>query len=209
MTPIETAALQQSAESAKGFLNKIFGPALEEYGQIFQDNIKVRRFKNQIKNLEKVKAIVEKENLSIKQVNLKVLVPYLENVSLEEEESLQNKWANLFTNYIDAEVNLTSTVYPAVLAQLSSFDLEILEYMLPFDKGVDLHRRHSVGDRDISYLHLSNLIRLGLIEEVKSYYTKTNSTWDDEPVHLSIMENNGADYVVTAFGAEFIDACKR
>lgn len=101
------------------------------------------------------------------------------------------------------------TVYQAILAQLSSFDLGLLKYVLPFDRPLDLNKTHTIAGRNISYFDLSNLIRLGLVEEVKSYHTKISSSWNDEPAYLSVMENKAVDYVVTAFGSEFIDACKR
>lgn len=209
MTPVETAALQESAKTAKGFLGKIFGPALDEVGLIIQDNIKLKRLKNQIRNLEKVRSIVEKEDISIKQVDLKVIVPYLDNVSLEEDESLQDAWANLFTNYIDSDINLLSTVYPSILSQISSLDLQILEHMSTLTGELQLYRPVSIGGHDISYYHLSNLIRLGLVEEVKSYTTKNSSSWHEIPEYLPVIQNDDGNYIITSFGSDFLDACRR
>ncbi|KQN32358.1 hypothetical protein ASE92_17275 [Pedobacter sp. Leaf41] len=100
MTPIESESLVETAKTANGILTKLIGPAAEEWGGIISDNLKPRRLKNQIRNLKKVQQIVQDEGLKLRNVNLKVLFPYLENVSLEEDESLQNMWANLFTNYL-------------------------------------------------------------------------------------------------------------
>ena len=209
MTPIETATLKASAESAKGFLSKIFGPALDEVGLILQDNIKIRRLKNQLRNLEKVKKIVEKENISIQKVNLKVLVPYLENVSLEEDEILQELWANLFTNYIDKDKNLETTVYPSILSQVSTLDIEILNLFSNKNGSINLGGPINVGEKSVDYTDLSNLLRLGLVEEILSYYSTSSMNWNEEDERKSVTQDDNGDYRLTTFGTEFISACNR
>lgn len=86
---------------AKDFLQKLIGPSVDELGLLFSDNVKLWRLKNQIINIEKIKKIIDKEKIGIKQVSLKVLIPYLEGVSLEDDETFPDLWAKLFTNYID------------------------------------------------------------------------------------------------------------
>ena len=111
---IKSTTLEKGLDLIKSFLEKAIGPTAEEFGLAISDNLKIRRFKNQIKNLEKAKQIAQKNNVSIKQINLKALIlPYLEGVALEEDETLQDMWANLFVNYIDTtNKNLTMTVFP-------------------------------------------------------------------------------------------------
>ena len=115
---LKSSTIEKSLDLAKDFLQKLIGPSVDELGLLFSDNVKLWRLKNQIRNLEKVKKIVDEEKIDIKQVNLKVLIPYLEGVSLEDDETLQDLWAKLFTNYIDTSKNLTINVYPNILKQL-------------------------------------------------------------------------------------------
>jgi hypothetical protein len=49
--------------------------------------------------LNKAKEITEKENIDIKQINLKAFAPLLEGAALEADETLQDMYANLLVNY--------------------------------------------------------------------------------------------------------------
>jgi len=211
MTPAELNAIDKSADLAKGFLSKILGPSAQEVGLMFADNFKIRRLKNQIKNLEKVRRIVEEENITLKDVNLKVLVPYLDSVSLEEEESLQEKWANLFANYLDAEKVLSSTVYPSILAQLSSTDIEILDYLSKSPgKTINLKPLSNPASERWNFTDVINLLRLGILEEEFDY--KTNEIQINHSGYTNNLEivQVGLDkYYFTIFGQEFYDACNR
>ena len=135
---------------------------------MWSDNVKIWRLNNQIRNLGKVKKIVEEHHIDIKQVNVKVLLPYLEGVSLEEDETLQNMWANLFVNYIDVSVNLASNVYPSVLSQISTQEVRILtELKSEYSRelAVDRSRHHRLGHNSND---AANLVRLGLIKARES-----------------------------------------
>ena len=61
-----------------------------------------------------------------KMSSLTALFPYLEGIALEEEEDLQEMWANMFVNYIDTEKNLTMMVFPDILKHLSSNEVKML-----------------------------------------------------------------------------------
>ena len=91
--------------------------------------MRLRRLKNQLKVLEKAKEMAEVMKIDIKQINLKALFPLLEGIAVEEDETLQDMWANLFVNYIDSKRNLTINVYPEVLKQLSTNEVTILKYI--------------------------------------------------------------------------------
>lgn len=220
MTPIETKALEASAETAKTFFGKIFGPAADEWGLLKADNMRVRRLKNQIKNLEKVKAIVEKEGVTMKEINFKALFPLMEGTALEEDETLQKMWANLFTNYIDAAKNLTTHVYPDILRQLSSDEVQILKRIkIGKNRLFAIERGALVGkpDEDFAYLdELTNLIRLGIvagIPEFKSHYP-TKLTRLIEPRGMTpdppnVIQLTSLHYQLTVFGFQFLEACTR
>jgi len=195
---------------AKDFLQKLIGHSVDELGLLFADNVKLWRLKNQIRNLEKVKRIVEEENITLKQVNLKVLVPYLEGVSLEEDENLQDLWANLFTNYIDSSRNLTLNVYPNILKQLSTNEVKVLNYLAAHSNPIHFIGSTSKKDTKVSSEELSNLERLGLIgeeQQLSQYGGDIDGStgqwkWDVEAVA-------SGHFYLTAFGSEFLNACTR
>jgi hypothetical protein len=178
----------------------------------------IRRFKNQIECLKKVRKIVEDEDLTMKQVNFKALFPLLEGISLEEDESLQNRWANLFTNYIDFTKNLLLHVYPEILRQLSSEEVGILKNMQRNRNWIRILERNFEVDnlnKNFAYFdQIGNLRRLGILEEVlrfesefsksSSYSIKTPGKGDGEVKQLPSIY-----YRITDFGQQFLEACSR
>lgn len=206
---IKSSTVEKSLELAKDFLQKLVGPSVDELGLLFADNVKLWRLKNQITNLNKVERLVQKGNVDIKKINLKILVPYLEGVSLEDDDDLQNLWANLFTNYIDTQKNLTLNVYPNILKQLSTNEVSILKFMLLNGNSIAIGFRKS---KDITFNdeEIANLERLGLIRETLelSQYSGDHDRSNGQ-YKWNIEEVNSDDYYLTKFGTEFLHACER
>ncbi|WP_348945219.1 Abi-alpha family protein [Chitinibacter sp. FCG-7] len=114
----------------KNFVDKLVLPPIEELGLLVRDQISYWRFNNQVKILNKAKILCEDNNISIKAITPKLLCPYLENASLEDDEALQDKWANLLVNMVDSQQNIQNHVFPYILSQLSKDEFELLEASL-------------------------------------------------------------------------------
>ena len=203
---IKSSTAEKLIDIGNDFLQKFAGPSAIEKGLIWGDNMKLRRLENQIKNFKKVKDIVEKENISIKQVNLKVLFPYLEGVSLEEDEQLQDLWANLFANYIDADKNVVVNVYPSILTQISTEEVKLLEEIYKNN-----HYQVAIIPAEFTIQFkpeiLANLERLGLIIQEVQVLNSGGMVYDGMPDHLE--QKITGNYFLTAFGTSFMNACKR
>lgn len=124
---ITSTALEKAIDSVKGFVDKLIGPAIEETGLLIQDKARMWRSNNQLKALSKSKNLCEKYNVSTKVISFKLLFPLLEYAGLEEDESMQDKWANLLTNMVDSEQNITNHVFPYLLSQISLEEFTTLE----------------------------------------------------------------------------------
>jgi hypothetical protein len=200
---IKSTTVEKGLDLLKGFIEKTMGPSLEEFGLSLSDGLKIRRLKNQLKNLQRAKEIAEAHHVTIKQINLKALFPYLEGAALEEDETLQEMWANLFVNYIDTEKNLTLTVFPDLLKHLSSNEVNILAFMMD-NKGYFSQPDIYSGTKDFSgtYLpeELDNLLRLELIHEMGDY-----SIYGEN----KIEELQPKNYYLTNLGDAFLSACRR
>ena len=61
-------------DGAEKFLGKLLGPAITESGQLIGDQIRYRRFKNQVTIFTKAQTLLEEKGIEPKHVNLKVLV---------------------------------------------------------------------------------------------------------------------------------------
>ncbi|MFV9552578.1 Abi-alpha family protein [Algibacter sp. PT7-4] len=201
---IKSSTIEKSLELAKEFLGKLVGPSVEEMGLLFGDNIKLWRLKNQTRNFEKVKKIANKRGIELKKINLKVLIPYLEGISLEENEFLQDKWANLMTNYLDSNKNLTITVYPSILTQLSTNEVKILDFLNKKNRlNIGLINDHrKTKDVEYNFAEIANLERLGLIKEVVHISKFGDGERDYE-------EQNSDEFYLTSFGSDFVKACDK
>ena len=108
----------------------LFGKGLAEYGSIFQDNIRFRRFKNQLHILSRAQELLDEKGYRAKEISLKTLVPLIEYSSLEEEPFLQEKWSRLIASASTEECDdgLTNA-YIDILNKLSSNEVKILDYI--------------------------------------------------------------------------------
>lgn len=209
---IKSSTVEAGLDLVKDFLNRVIGPSADEFGLMMSDNLKMRRFKNQLKNLNRAQEICAEQNISTKQISLKALFPYLEGVSLEEDSHLQEMWANLFVNYVDSEKNLTLAVYPEVLKQLSTNEAKILQYSLKNGPG-SLYRFYDFNtgpyDGPMPYTdeEIVNLMRLSLLEDEVEYKLPKPDKYgfgkDD------IVVKKRLRYKITEFGKEFLSACER
>lgn len=177
---ITSTAIEKGIELVKSFVEKLVGASFEETGLLIADNIKLIRFKNQLKILTKAQSIVKDSGIDIKQISLKALVPLLEYSSLEDNETLQDRWVNLLVNYVDSNENYTSTIFPFILNQISTNELLELE---------NLYNRNEIIQ--FTYIDVSNLVRLGVIEKNSETVFGTPS---------SIVK-------ITKLGKDFVECC--
>lgn len=124
---ITSTVIEKGIDLAKDFLNKLIIPTVEETGLLIREKITMWRFNNQVKMLIKAKENCENHGINLKTVSLKVLCPLLDYASLEENEILQDKWANLLTNMVDSSQNIENHVFPYLLSQVSVEEFLIIE----------------------------------------------------------------------------------
>jgi len=124
---IRSTTVEKGIDLAKDFLGKLIMPTVEEVGLLFQNSVKLWRFKNQVRVLNRAKEFCERNNIQPKHIPVKLLSPLLEYSSLEEDEELQDKWAILLSNLVDSEQNIENHVFPSILSQLSKTEFLVLE----------------------------------------------------------------------------------
>jgi len=206
---IKSSTIEKGLDLAKDFLGKLIFPAVEEVGLLMADNIKVWRFKNQIRLLNNVEKYVTEKNISTKKVPLKVLLPLLENASLEEGENIIKLWESLLLNYIDSSKSFTSAVFPKILAEINSVEATFLKnHTTIFDavykeKRICEYIEIQTSKYKISKAEISNLMRLGILEEIKTYYQLNNKLGQPD----GFVEEGEFYLSITDLGEEFIIAC--
>jgi len=133
---ISSTVVEKGIDLAKDFLDKLIMPTIEETGLLLKDKVTIWRFNNQVKMLIKAKENCDKLGIKPKTVSLKILCPLLDYSSLEDNELLQDKWANLLTNMVDSQQNIENHVFPYLLSQVSVDEFMMVEivYKMRIDR---------------------------------------------------------------------------
>lgn len=115
-------------EKTEKFMTAIFGSSAKEMGELIADKIRYKRFANQVGIFNKARIILENNGINPRQLNLKTLVPLLEFSSLEEDELLQEKWANLIANISSSPESGLEPKLVKTLSNMSSLEAQVLDY---------------------------------------------------------------------------------
>jgi len=200
MDPVSTELAKEgisgAVEAAKEFLFKIAGPAAEEVGLLFQDQVKLYRFKNQLRILAKAEAMLKKSGRTPNAVPFRTLLPILEAAATEDDESLSTKWSALLANSAAKTDGAAShPSFPRILSEIAPVEARFLDYLLisggeadwrSFRADLAVSLRVTQDDID---RHYSNLFRLGLVRIGSS-----------KGVHKGVVQ-------VGPFGKAFLCAC--
>jgi hypothetical protein len=172
-----------AAGGVEGFF-KTVGAALNELGQWGADVIRFQRFKTQVKVMQRAQQMCEETGIDPQAISLKVLVPLLENIGLEDDpedaedpaaaEQMQERWAALLANAAlgDAGANVLPS-FPRILNELMPEEAKMLEWLGDQSAGsaLDTFKAQAAGydwtrsrhDQPIFDVYVDNLERLQLI----------------------------------------------
>lgn len=150
MTDLPDQALAKSIEEVAKFANKLIGPAFEETGLIIAEEIKYFRTRRRISLFQKTEKLLKERGIEPQQVGMKTLFHIVENGSLEDDENLHNKWAQLLATAADPSKSLVySPAFIEILKQISPIEAEILDKLNIFVKKDGYY-----FDQNVSYFHL-------------------------------------------------------
>jgi hypothetical protein len=208
----QNAEIEASQEEVSEFLEKVIPNFVLEGGGILSDTVRFWRWKNQINIIKKAKSIVENSKLDKKQVPLKILLPIMENSSLEEEELIQNKWANILANAITASRDITPN-YAEILKELSVLEVVILDQLFDeSNKESDYEKRKQLqfSKQKISEIFklsseqadliIENLYRLNLCQAPAGHGIAVGQ--------YKFALRTTEVFEFTTFGYYFVQACK-
>ena len=165
--PMTDSEVGRAIEQAGGLLEpvkdlalKIFGPATEEFGLAFGEQVRQYRLACQVQMLSRTKALLEQAGVRPAPVHLKILLPLLDGAWLEDDENLAEMWANLLATAADPDsAKRASPRLPPVLRQLSPIDAAFLDYLQgrsdPRDEGSAIRTPISVSLATLDALKIS------------------------------------------------------
>lgn len=135
---------KQLLDKSEALLKTLFGPSFEELGGLIADQVRLRRFNNQINIFSKAQEKLRQNKIEPQKVSLKVLAPLIEYSSLEEEENLQDKWSNLIAHILggDKEVVFQQNCI-TILNRLSAEEAKLLDKLhdILLEKRITRHQK--------------------------------------------------------------------
>jgi hypothetical protein len=176
-----------AAREAGGFIAKYIHGPLEQASAIWTDKLKYTRWERQVALMQRANSKLAELGMSqpTQAIPLKIAIPLLQEGSMEEDDYLQDRWANLLVNAANADSGIeVRATYIGMLREMTSLDVRILASIYshpvaPGRKGAvwigDLPNStrpaHELDDMDNTHpelpedvaLSVENLQRLGCI----------------------------------------------
>jgi hypothetical protein len=208
----QKAEIEATQKEVSDFFGGIVPNFVKEGGGILTDTVRFWRWKNQVNIIQKAKEKVEKSGLNKKQVPLKILLPLIENSALEEEDLIQEKWANILANAITAEKDIKPN-YAEILKELSSLEIIILDKLFDeSNKEQDYKKRRQLqfSKKKISEIFklsseqadliIENLYRLNLCQAPAGHGVVVGE--------YKFALRTTEVFEFTTFGYHFVQSCK-
>lgn len=174
MSDSDSQELAKLEDAGVEFAANVTGAPGKELGEWFADHIRYWRLKSQVKIIEKAQKVCDKHGIAPQRVKTNVLVPLLEQGSLEEDESMQEMWAALLANAASPDSEAVQPGFVTILGQLTPLDAEVLTVirmycqLTPVATGLTFRQVCAAPalakqpDERVD-LSLQNLERLGLV----------------------------------------------
>lgn len=201
------------------FIGRIGGNAFMTMGGIFNDTVQFWRYQNLVRIADKCEAIQQKrESQGITTpIPPRVLIPLLEYASKEDDETLQDLWAALIVNGMDASKGLElDKRFVEILSTLESLDAHIILMLgrageaygarLPKLSSGQIAQSLGVKEEDV-LISLDNLQRTGCVKErieEPSYTPIDHPVFPPMPAPIFITKTW---YQMTYLGRALLDAC--
>jgi hypothetical protein len=133
-TAIATKGFKAGLAAAQGLIQKLFGPAAEEIGLMLRDKARVYRVKNLLSVLAKTDKLLREKSVDPHPVPLRTLLPIIEGASIEDDESLSQKWAGLLASAAALpDPSAAHPSFPRILGEITPREAVMLERL--FESG--------------------------------------------------------------------------
>ena len=205
-------------DKAADLLHKLAGPMAEEFGAMLGDKVRVYRVKNMVATMQKTERILRDAGLSPNAVPPRLLLPIIENSSIEDNESLQDMWAGLLAT-ASQQKDSVSPSFIETLKQLTPDEARHLENIVPSVLSLNRKTRLTQWTNVTPYaftgkwdapagVSASVYERLGLIRRDYDVKVSMNEGAASAEEQLDSMETEMRyTFFFTDYAARFLDAC--
>lgn len=122
---------EKTITEASKFLQRLLGPVFEGI-DLLSDKVRIIRFENAIKTINRAQEICKKEKIKIEKIPINFLVPFLEQVSLQDDDDVKEIWARLLTSAA-SDYDPILMVIKDSLARMTSKEVGIIEEICTID----------------------------------------------------------------------------
>ncbi len=126
MTDVDEIVKSGAVDKAADLLHKLAGPVFEEFGAMLGDKVRVYRVKNLVKTIQKTEQLLHDAGLPTNAVPPRLLLPIIENSSIEDDDSLQQLWAGLLAT-ASQQTDSVSPSFVETLKQLTPDEARHIE----------------------------------------------------------------------------------
>jgi hypothetical protein len=214
----ELEITKEEASSAIDFIDKIIPDFVKDSGGLFSDNVKFWRWKNQVKIVLKAREFLNSKNIEPQKIPLKILVPLLENASLEENHEIQDMWATLLSKYLAGDKSIKFN-FITTLKEISPLEVKVLDWLYEqkiLNKTKSAEMEISISASEISKVLeikeetsksiIENFLRLGIVIQKSEGASSSRLVFGNIVMggHVAITEK----FILGHFSFSLIDACK-
>lgn len=179
----------EATEKLGGFLAKYVNEPFETITGMISDKLHYVRWERQLRLHDRAKEKIKERRLedSFRVVPPKLALPIIENASLEENDELQDLWANLLVSALDPNFDgKLRTAFIDILKQLEIVDVHILNFVYSnykeFENDIPVYSENKAQlakykrDEAISNFYISkNLIMKELKVEPNIYKSSVDN----------------------------------
>ena len=188
--------------------SKLLPTFFTEYLAIWGDNMKLKRWKNAHKIIESAYDFMKKNGIKENHIPLKLGSQMLDKMSLEDNETIQEKWKNMLINASSGNKKVSDN-YPLILNQLSEKEVKILDFeydILLMTGGknnaslwIIIKEKFSITDNELK-VYIDNLYRLVLIERIGMSGIKSDGSYP--------LVEDKMKFRISDLGKSFIESCR-
>jgi hypothetical protein len=218
-------------------IERLFGGAVDFVGGMLEDAVRERRQRRTAKVLAKLQAAIEDAKIETQPIPDSIWIPALQEASLQDDETLQERWAWLLANASDPDRrNLVEPAFLGILKELSPREVRFLDVLVGEMSG----RQHmQLEEFALTRIYMqSNLTRYGNFPNLSAqsrpltaYSLMGQENGDDFHLMMDVLElhriisrvpkievtpsrqpitaEGSSYYTLTQFGLAFVRACQK
>lgn len=187
-------------------LRRVAGPAADEIGLTLRDSLRLVRAELQLRFLQRFQRKLAEANIDPQAVKFSLLFDIISGASVEDDDELQDIWANLLANAADPRRQaLVTTAFPMILKQLTKEEVHFLNML--FETGTNPYQM-GLPTTDLRPALFDNLRRQRLILTETDKTIPTAAMLDTHALRITMGASPVEPCFLSDLGHEFVAACR-